>query len=118
VDLLADGVRRRYQVRCTAQQIAVNGPEGQTTFNRPGPERLGDAGAVTGECRAPLPGSVGKVLVQLGESVEVGQGLVVLEAMKMEHTLRAGGAGIVTEVRCAPGQQVETADLLVLVAAP
>ena len=42
-----------------------------------------------------------------------GDGLVVLEAMKMEHTLRAHGAGTVREIRSAPGQQVDVGDLLV-----
>ena len=42
-----------------------------------------------------------------------GDGLVVLEAMKMEHTLRADGAGTVSRIDCAPGQQVDVGDLLV-----
>jgi 3-methylcrotonyl-CoA carboxylase alpha subunit len=40
---------------------------------------------------------------------------VVLEAMKMEHTLRAGGPGTVGAVLCAPGDQVDVGDLLVVV---
>jgi len=63
----------------------------------------------------PLPGAVTKVLVALGDTVAEGDGLVVLEAMKMEHTLRAHGAGTVSRVVCAPGQQVDVNDLLVTV---
>ena len=54
-------------------------------------------------------------LVAVGEVVAEGDGLVVLEAMKMEHTLRAHGAGTVTQVMAAPGQQVDVGDLLVAV---
>ena len=74
-----------------------------------------ERGGVAGECRAPLPGAIGKVLVAVGDTVAEGDGLVVLEAMKMEHTLRANGAGTVTAVHCAPGQQVDVNDLLVTV---
>jgi biotin carboxyl carrier protein len=47
--------------------------------------------------------------------VAEGDGLVVLEAMKMEHTLRADGAGVVGEVHVVPAQQVDVGDLLVTV---
>ncbi len=116
VDLLAeDGVRRRYRVRLVAHQAAVNGPEGQSTFTLRTEDDAEERGGIAGECRAPLPGSVTKVLVTAGDVVAEGDGLVVLEAMKMEHTLRANGAGKVSLVQCAPGQQVDVNDLLVAV---
>ena len=116
VDLLAeDGVRRRYRVRLVAHQAAVNGPEGQSTFTLRTEDDAEERGGIAGECRAPLPGSVTKVLVTAGDVVAEGDGLVVLEAMKMEHTLRANGAGRVSLVQCAPGQQVDVNDLLVAV---
>ena len=68
-----------------------------------------------GECRAPLPGAIAKILVTEGDAVVEGDALVVLEAMKMEHTLRAAGAGTVGEVLCTVGQQVDVGDLLVVV---
>ena len=49
----------------------------------------------------------------MGDVVEDGGALVVLEAMKMEHTLRASGRGTVREVLHAPGEQVDVGDLLV-----
>ena len=114
VDLTADdGLRRRYAVRPGAHAAFVNGPEGQSSFTRRAEDDPDERGGVAGECRAPLPGSVTKVLVAVGDVVAEGDGLVVLEAMKMEHTLRAHGAGTVTEVRGAPGQQVDVGDLLV-----
>ena len=116
VDLTApDGIRRRYRVRLGGQQADVNGPEGQSSFTRRADDEDGDGGGVAGECRAPLPGAVTKVLVAEGDQVAEGDGLVVLEAMKMEHTLRANGSGTVARVACAPGQQVDVHDLLVTV---
>jgi acetyl/propionyl-CoA carboxylase alpha subunit len=116
VDLLTlDGLRRRYRVRLTARRADVNGPEGQSGFVLCSDDDVDERGGVAGECRAPLPGAVTKVLVATGDRVTEGKGLVVLEAMKMEHTLRADGAGKVAGVHCAPGQQVDVHDLLVTV---
>jgi propionyl-CoA carboxylase alpha chain len=115
VDLTSQGVRRRYRVRLTAQRADVNGPEGQSSFALRS-EDDGDARSGTaGECRAPLPGAIAKVLVAVGDAVSEGEGLVVLEAMKMEHTLRSGGTGMVRQVLCAPGDQVDVGDILVVV---
>jgi biotin carboxyl carrier protein len=116
VDLVAeDGLRRRYRVRHTAHAADVNGPEGQSTFALRTEDDPDERGGIAGECRAPLPGAVTKVLVAVGDTVAEGDGLVVLEAMKMEHTLRANGAGTVAQVQCTPGQQVDVNDLLVAV---
>jgi propionyl-CoA carboxylase alpha chain len=116
VDLTdAEGLRRRYQVRLEHGHVNVNGPEGQSTFSLRGDDEDADtAGASAAECRAPLPGAVSTVLVTVGQAVSEGDGLLVLEAMKMEHTLRAGGQGTVADIRCEPGQQVDVGDLLVV----
>lgn len=57
--------------------------------------------------RSPMPGRVVKVLVAMGEVVEAGQGLLVLEAMKMENEVRARVAGTVAEVHVAAGATVD-----------
>jgi biotin carboxyl carrier protein len=62
-----------------------------------------------------MPGRVVRVLVEAGKDVEAGQGLVVVEAMKMENELRALRAGRVTEIAVREGQTVETGALLVVV---
>jgi biotin carboxyl carrier protein len=65
--------------------------------------------------RAPMPGRVVKLLVKPGDQVEPGQGLVIVEAMKMENELKAPQAGTVKELSVAEGQNVESgASLLVL----
>lgn len=67
---------------------------------------------------APMPGLVVRVLVAPGDVVRAGQGLVVVEAMKMENELRAAGEAVVRAVRCTPGAAVEKGAVLVELAAP
>jgi acetyl/propionyl-CoA carboxylase alpha subunit len=115
VDLTSAGIRRRYAVRLGPHSAEVSGPEGQSSFTRLAEDDPVAAGGLAGECRAPLPGAIRSVAVKVGDRVDDGDALVVLEAMKMEHTLRAGGAGSVALVQCAPGDQVDVGDLLVVV---
>jgi len=62
---------------------------------------------------APMPGKVIRVLVQPGDSVEAGQGLVVVEAMKMQNEMKASRPGKVVEVRVHDGATVGAGDILV-----
>ena len=83
-------------------------------------ERFGfkDAGATAArELRAPMPGLVREVGVAPGDAVEVGQRLLVLEAMKMENELKAAHAGVVARVHVGPGEAVSKGALLVEFAA-
>ncbi|MGA7097489.1 MAG: biotin carboxylase N-terminal domain-containing protein [Acidimicrobiia bacterium] len=68
-----------------------------------------------GSLHAPMPGKVARIEAKVGQAVTQGQTLVVLEAMKMEHTLRSPHAGTVTRVAHAEGDQVEAGALLVVV---
>jgi pyruvate carboxylase subunit B len=63
--------------------------------------------------RAPMPGLVTRVLVGVGDAVRAGDGLVVMEAMKMENELRAKSDGRVRAVPIAPGTAVEKGTVLV-----
>jgi acetyl/propionyl-CoA carboxylase alpha subunit len=75
------------------------------------------AHVVEGGLIAPMPGKVVKVLVTVGQEVAAGAPLVVLEAMKMEHTVRAAAAGVVRELHVAVGEQVDADRLLAIVTA-
>ncbi len=77
--------------------------------------RGGRASAAGQVLRAPLPGRITLVEVSVGQSVKPGDGLVVIEAMKMENEFRAGIAGVVKEVRVRAGQAVNAGDTLVVI---
>jgi len=62
---------------------------------------------------APMPGLIVRVSVNVGDRVEAGQGIVVMEAMKMENELRATAAGVVKSIEVAAGTAVEKGTLLV-----
>ncbi len=65
--------------------------------------------------KAPMPGLVVDVPIKPGEAVKIGQGLVILEAMKMENELRAPRDGVVKVVRVSPGQVVDKEETLVVI---
>ena len=64
---------------------------------------------------APMPGKVVKVLVAVGDSVEARQGLIVVEAMKMENELTVARAGTVAKIEVTEGTSVEAGRLLIVV---
>ena len=63
----------------------------------------------------PMPGKIIAVLVAVGDAVELGQGLVIVEAMKMENEVRSPISGEVKEIKVKPGDTVEGGALLVIV---
>lgn len=75
-----------------------------------------DLGTPSGELaiKAPIPGLVVKVLVSVGQSVEQGATLAILEAMKMENELRAPRSGTVSDVRVEAGAQVSLGQVLLM----
>lgn len=82
-------------------------------------ERAGAAREEVGESaiRAPMPGLVVEVGVKEGQRVAVGDGIVILEAMKMENEIRSPQDGVVRSVRVAAGQAVNQGDVMVEIAA-
>lgn len=75
----------------------------------------GAAGKGPQKITAPMPGKVVKVLVKAGDEVAAKQGVVVVEAMKMENELKAARAGTVKEVKAVEGTSVEAGAVLVIV---
>jgi biotin carboxyl carrier protein len=72
-------------------------------------------GSGKAELKAMMPGRVVNVLVKEGDAVAAHQGVVVVEAMKMENELKSPKAGKVTTIKVASGQTVEKGDLLVVI---
>jgi len=118
----APSVARSYDVAFEpgaggAWRVHVNGDAVPAGLRTSAQRLKRHAGADAGDGRvvAPMPGRVVKVLVAPGARVEARQGLVVVEAMKMENELRAPKAGVVREVRVVEGASVEAQAVLVVI---
>jgi len=115
LDVEVDGRRRVYTVAYTRDTLYMTAGGGTTTitvvprFPLPEPETPG--GAIS----SPMPGKVIELRVEVGDVVEAGQVLAILEAMKMENHLRAPNSGRVVELRVAVGDQVEKDTLLLVI---
>ncbi len=75
----------------------------------------GSVGATDGNVRAPMPGKLVKIAVKVGEVVTANQVVAVMEAMKMEYTLKTAASGVVKEVRREPGAQVAVDEVLIAI---
>jgi propionyl-CoA carboxylase alpha chain len=116
VVLRVDGVDRRLQVTTYDDgTVAVDSASSHHDLRRvprfPDPQAAVGAGSLL----APMPASVVSVAVAEGDRVEAGAPIVVLEAMKMQHTIRAHEPGTVTALSVAPGRQVEAGSVLAVV---
>ena len=116
--LLVDGspshafVSRRgggFEVTVEGRRFTVEPAAGSS--RRRGP--VGGLEDPPGEVSAPLAGVVVEVHVQVGDEIEVGQALVVIEAMKMQNELQAPLAGTVTAVHAGVGERVEKGAVLI-----
>ena len=99
-------------------------PEGQAVSAGPAkakkPARAASAGGAvggtgSGDVVVPMQGTIVKVLVEVGQEVEVGQSVVVLEAMKMENQIQAEKSGKVKEVKVKAGDTVGSGDVVVVI---
>ncbi len=100
--ILLDGERYEVEVEDerTKRLKALQGPDKKL---------VGDL-----QIKAPMPGLVVKIPVEVGQRVEANQQIIILEAMKMENELRAPRAGIIKEVRVSPRQAVELQQVLLI----
>ncbi len=121
VALAVDGVTSYFDVHIDDSQagapraIHVDGP-GMYVQLRELPRFVDPADAVaSGSLLAPMPGTVVTVAVEQGAAVEAGQTVLVLEAMKMQHTVTAPTAGTVTEIDVRAGAQVAAGEVLAVV---
>ncbi len=119
VDVEVDG--RRYQVKVWVPESAeapVAGGAGPALARpRPTSGAGGGQGGAAGSNRVtvPMQGTIVKVLVAEGDSVEVGQPVCILEAMKMENNINAEMVGKVAEVKVKPGDNVGAGDVVVVI---
>jgi propionyl-CoA carboxylase alpha chain len=114
ISLEIDDRRLAFTITPNENHWITHGPAGQIELvELPRfPER--DLGGVAGGLVAPMPGNVLAIYVSVGDEVEAGQLLLILEAMKMEHRITAPMAGIVSEIKVREGEQVANGALLIV----
>ena len=120
IELIVGGQRETWSVQRSRWGVVVSNGERSWAFTTGERDRSAGTRRRAGgsnAIHAPMPGTIVAVLVGEGDLVEVGQTLVVLEAMKMEHLLPAPSGGRVAAVRCAAGATVEEGELLIEVGA-
>jgi acetyl-CoA/propionyl-CoA carboxylase biotin carboxyl carrier protein len=104
---------RRYEVRLWVPDVSSgSGGRGGTRPHKP---RAAMAGSGSGSVLAPMQGTIVKILVAPGDTVEVGETVCLLEAMKMENAIGAEKAGTVKEVRVAAGDSVGPGDVIAVI---
>ncbi|MEU5707520.1 acetyl/propionyl/methylcrotonyl-CoA carboxylase subunit alpha [Streptomyces flaveolus] len=113
VVLEVDGVRRKFEVARYGDQVHVNATRLTALPRFPDPASQLAPGSLV----APMPGTVVRIAEGLteGATVQAGQGLIWLEAMKMQHQISAPAAGTLGTLNAKPGQQVEPGTVLAVV---
>jgi len=112
-------VRRDLGVEVDGRRFSVSMwvPNQAAAVARRRSSRSGDGGGSgDGNVTVPMQGTIVKVLVAVGDTVEAGDTVCVLEAMKMENNITAETAGSVAEVRVAPGDSVGSGDIVAVIA--
>jgi acetyl/propionyl-CoA carboxylase alpha subunit len=115
VDLVCAGVRRVVDVTRIGTTAYVDSPLGHDVLVEA--ERFPDPSAAVhaGSLLAPMPGTVVRIAAAVGDSVEAGTTILVIEAMKMEHAIRTPAAGVITALPVTVGTQVDSGTVLVVV---
>ncbi|MGR8949078.1 MAG: acetyl-CoA carboxylase biotin carboxylase subunit [Gammaproteobacteria bacterium] len=114
-----DGFNHRAAVHHTPEELFFFGSARTLVLRKPSADHTGESEGGSGKLMAPMPGAILEVYVEAGQDVTTGTPLMLMEAMKIEHTISAPFDGTVTEVRFSPGDQVtaEGVQLIVMEAA-
>jgi len=115
--ILVDLDGKTHNIEIIQGRVYVNGEEQRFTIQKGKPRVLGgkkaDAGAKGARIKPPMPGRIVSVDVKVGDQVKRGQGLLVLEAMKMQNEITAPTDGLVKAINVKPGQTVDNNAVLV-----
>lgn len=115
IDIEVDARRSTSRVTRSGKLLLVQTPRGTARFDIEPLFVVPGVETVVGGLTAPMPGAIVEVRVSVGQHVEAGQTLVVMEAMKMEHVITAARAGTVSEVLVVETQQVDSGAALLTI---
>jgi biotin carboxyl carrier protein len=114
--LLRDGVV--YEARLDGDTVTIAGQQYRVDKTDPRQYLRRESGALgpgRASIKAPMPGKIVRVLVSVGDSVEAGQGIAVIEAMKMQNEMKATSAGCVTSISVKDGDTVVAGAVLAVI---
>lgn len=115
ITLEIDGALVTWTATSHGERWLTHGPSGQVELKElPRFPHVGGSG-VKGGLTAPMPANVRSIEIAVGDTVEEGQLLMILEAMKMEHRITAPADGTVSELRVEQGEQVDNGKLLIVI---
>ena len=114
-DVTAEVDGRRYSVRLWVPDLGTVAAPGRAATRHKRAAGSSVAGSGSGRVAVPMQGTIVKVLVAVGDVVEVGQAICLLEAMKMENAVNAEKAGVVKEVRVSAGDSVGAGDVVAVI---
>ena len=117
IRITLDGVQRSYRIAQAGDQFFAQSQSSSWLVKRAARYPRSQAASEHESAYAPMPGQVLKVLVKVGQQVRAGDPLVILEAMKMEQTLRASTDGMIEAVLVKQGDVVAPGDTLVKISA-
>ena len=115
IDMIFDGKRHYSRVTTSKNNILVHMPFGDVMLKSKPRFKMPGTEVTIGGLIAPMPGKVIDVKVKKGKKVKAGDTLVILEAMKMEHSIKAAEEGTVSELLISVNDQVENGALLMVV---
>jgi acetyl-CoA/propionyl-CoA carboxylase, biotin carboxylase, biotin carboxyl carrier protein len=114
-DVTAEVDGRRFSVRLWVPDLGPAAASGRPAGRPKRSAASGATGSGSGQVSVPMQGTIVKVLVAVGDVVEVGQSICLLEAMKMENAVAAEKDGVVKEIRVVAGDSVGAGDIVAVI---
>ena len=114
-DVTAEVDGRRYSVKLWVPDLGTAAAPGRVAGRPKRTAAAAVAGSGSGQVTVPMQGTIVKVLVAVGDVVEVGQSICLLEAMKMENAVAAEKDGVIKEIKVSPGDSVGAGDVVAVI---
>jgi acetyl-CoA/propionyl-CoA carboxylase biotin carboxyl carrier protein len=114
-DVTAEVDGRRYSVKLWVPDIGTAAAPGRVAGRPKRTAAAAVAATGSGQVTVPMQGTIVKVLVEVGDVVEVGQSICLLEAMKMENAVAAEKDGVIKEIKVSPGDSVGAGDVVAVI---
>jgi acetyl-CoA/propionyl-CoA carboxylase biotin carboxyl carrier protein len=114
-DVTAEVDGRRFAVRLWVPDLGTAAAPGRVAGRPKRAAAAAVAGSGSGQVTVPMQGTIVKVLVAVGDVVEVGQSICLLEAMKMENAVAAEKEGVIKEIKVSAGDSVGAGDVVAVI---